>query len=366
MHPRPLLALTLGDPAGIGPEIVLGALANPAVRAVARFVLIGHPDLRRDFQAAWKDSVSDAQQDEWKLGVAGRSICEDELPPDSVNAKSFAGALAQSFPTGEFNCTWVDVETPGGWSMAAPQAIGGRAALAALRVGAALAQAGVVDALVTAPVSKEALHLAGEKCEGQTELLGRWAGTPDLQMLAIAKNLRVLLLTRHLPLKIALARIEPELVLRHLQLLHDGLRSLGFERPRLALAGLNPHAGEAGILGREELDLLAPALAQARASGLDVSGPESPDTVFYRASTGRFDGVLALYHDQAFIPVKLHAPDDGLTVLLGLPYLRVSPAHGTAFDIAGQGKARAGNHVTAILRAAEWATARVVNEGCRS
>jgi 4-hydroxythreonine-4-phosphate dehydrogenase len=234
------------------------------------------------------------------------------------------------------------------------QADCGRAALSALRIGHDLALAGRVAALVTAPVSKAALHAAGERVEGQTELLGRWCGARDFEMLAVARELRVLLLTRHMPLSQALREISTERVVAHLELLARGLRGLGSKQPRIALAGLNPHAGEGGLLGLDEREKLEPAVALARARGIDVHGPLSPDTVFLAASRGAYDGVLALYHDQAFIPVKLHAPDEGLTVLVGLPYLRVSPAHGTAFDIAGKGVARADNLIAAMLQAAQW------------
>jgi 4-hydroxythreonine-4-phosphate dehydrogenase len=175
------------------------------------------------------------------------------------------------------------------------------------------------------------------------------------EMLAIAGKLRVLLLTRHMPLRRAIESITTARVLDHLKLLDESLRRFGFVRPRLALAGLNPHAGEGGVLGSEDGELLAPAVAEARAAGIEVSGPHPPDTVFLQASRGAFDGVLALYHDQAFIPVKLLSGDGGVTVIAGLPYLRVSPVHGTAFDIAGQGKASAENLIAALLQAAEWA-----------
>lgn len=240
------------------------------------------------------------------------------------------------------------------WELGRPQASAGRAALAALRAGHELALARRVDALVCAPVSKEALHLAGERVEGQSELLGRWAGT-SVAMLGIARELRVLLLTRHLPLRDALAAIAPERVLEHLGILARGLARLGLPAPRIALAGLNPHAGENGLLGNEEGRLLEPAVRRARAQGLDVHGPLSPDTVFLRAAQGEFAGVLALYHDQAFIPLKLHAPSEGLTVLLGLPYLRVSPAHGTAFDLAGKNAADPRNLAEALRAAARFA-----------
>jgi 4-hydroxythreonine-4-phosphate dehydrogenase len=313
----PLLGVTLGDPAGIGPEVSLAALADERVRARARVLVLGPACLRPSTIPRWDERE--------KLGDLSGSA-------------------------------WLETAGPQRFEMGRAQAECGRAALAALRAGVELALAKRIDALVTAPVSKEALHLAGEKVEGQTELLGRWAGVDDHQMVAIAGNLRVMLLSRHLPLRAALELITPERVLRHLELLNSTLIQLGFARPRLALAGINPHAGEGGILGTEELELLAPALETARARGLDVAGPLSPDTVFLSALRGAFDGVLALYHDQAFIATKLAAPDSGLTLIAGLPFLRISPAHGTAFDIAGKGLARSENMRAAILQAAQWAT----------
>jgi 4-hydroxythreonine-4-phosphate dehydrogenase len=320
----PLLALTVGDPAGIGPEIVLAALARAEVREAARLLVIGPGSLR----------------------------------PEAIPPVSRAGVADLRRGLAPEGAAWLETEGPASWRPGAVQEECGRAAIAALRAGHELALAGEVDALVTGPVSKEALHLAGERVEGQTELLGNWCGVSDHQMLAIAGDLRVLLLTRHLPLREALERIEEEGVLRHLLLLDRGLRELGFERPRLALAGLNPHAGEAGLLGSEEGRVLEPAAARARAAGLDITGPVSPDTVFAQAAAGRFDGVLALYHDQAFIPVKLLGEGCGMTALVGLPYLRMSPAHGVAFDIVGTGRARSADLEATLLQAARWAAAR--------
>jgi len=312
---RPLLALTAGDPAGIGPEIVARVLEERALCQHARVLAIGPASCR----------------------------------PERVQSVDHEAAWA--FP----DHAWLSSSAERDFELGRPQASAGRAALAALRAGHELALARRVDALVCAPVSKEALHLAGERVEGQTELLGRWAGVPDVAMLGLARELRVLLLSRHLPLREALALVTAERVLAHLVLLERGLRQLGFARPRLALAGLNPHAGENGLLGGEERERLEPAVARARKSGLDVTGPLSPDTVFLRAARGEFAGVLALYHDQAFIPLKLHAPGEGITVLLGLPYLRVSPAHGTAFDLAGTGRADPGNLRVALEAAARFA-----------
>jgi len=326
---RSLLALTLGDPAGIGPEVSLAAACDSAVRTAADLVLIGPAALR-----------------------------PSEIPELGADAAELARAELGARVARLGGQAWIASAAAETWQIGRPQASAGRAALAALRLGAELAQAGRVDALVTAPVSKEALHLAGERVEGQTELLARWSGARECEMLAVADRMRVLLLTRHMPLRAALERIGTELVLQRLRLLQRGLVELGWQRPHLALAGLNPHAGEAGILGSEEQELLAPAVQRARAEGIDVSDPQPPDTVFLRAARGDFDAVLALYHDQAFIPAKLHAPERGLTLLLGLPYLRVSPAHGTAFDIAGQGRARSENLRAALLQAQLWARQR--------
>jgi 4-hydroxy-L-threonine phosphate dehydrogenase PdxA len=300
---RPLIALTVGDPAGIGPELVHSALRDPDVAAAMRLVVLGPEGCRPDALGdhAWR--VTDGPP-EWKKGLAQRDC--------------------------------------------------GLAALAALRAGVQEVAAGAA-ALVTGPVCKEALHLAGERVEGQTELLTRWAGTGDrAQMVGISGDLRVMLLTRHLPLREALAQVTPELVLDRLHLFDGALRSLGIPSPRLALAGFNPHAGETGVLGSEDGDLLAPAVAAATREGLDVTGPRSADTVFLEGGQGRWDGVLALYHDQAFVPLKLLSAGRGLTWIAGLPYLRLSPMHGTAFDIAGTGRADPTNLLHALQTAAAW------------
>jgi 4-hydroxythreonine-4-phosphate dehydrogenase len=310
---RPLIALTVGDPAGIGPEVALAALRDPVVRGRMRLLLLGPGRLR----------------------------------PDDVGDVTSAASDADS--------AWVDTGGPPTWKMGEAQADCGRMAIAALRRGHELALGGRVDALVTGPVSKQALHLAGEHVEGQTELLARWSKVERYEMIGIAGDLRVMLLTRHMPLRRALGEITTARVVDHLALFDESLRRFGVASPRLALAGLNPHAGEAGILGEEEEAILRPAVDLARSRGIDVSGPRSPDTVFLQASRGEFDGVLALYHDQAFIPIKLLSRDGGVTVIAGLPYLRVSPVHGTAFDIAGRGKASPANLIAALLWAAEGA-----------
>ncbi len=308
----PTLALPVGDPAGIGPEVVCAALSRIEVRIAARVLAIGPLSLR----------------------------------PESI-PQVFEVSEALDLPT-----AWLATEAPVSWKMGVASAACGRAALAALRMGHELALSGTVDGLVTGPVSKQAFHLAGEQVEGQTQLLARWCGVERHGMLAITEGLRVLLLSRHLPLREAIASLTRVGVLDHLHLLDETLRGLGVDAPRLALPGLNPHAGEAGLLGTEEREILEPALAIARERGLDVTGPISPDVVFRDANDGKYDGVLALYHDQAFLPVKLLGGADGCTLAAGLPYLRMSPIHGTAFDIAGQGVASCENLLSTLRRAA--------------
>jgi 4-hydroxythreonine-4-phosphate dehydrogenase len=317
-HNLPLIALPVGDPAGIGPEVVSAALSRLEVRISARVLAIGPGSLR-------PSSVPEVQEP----------------------------AEALELPT-----AWLATEEPASWTMGAASAECGRAALAALRLGHDLALSGVADGLVTGPVSKQAFHLAGEQVEGQTQLLARWCGVERHGMLAMTESLRVLLLSRHLPLREAIAGLTRAAVLDHLYLLDETLRDLGVEAPRLALPGLNPHAGEAGLLGSEEQEILEPALALAREAGLDVVGPVSPDVVFRDANEGKYDGVLALYHDQAFIPIKLLAGSAGCTLAAGLPYLRMSPVHGTAFDIAGKGVASCENMLSTIRSAAALCASR--------
>jgi 4-hydroxythreonine-4-phosphate dehydrogenase len=319
---RPIIALTLGDPAGIGPEIATAALRDERVREDMQLLAIGPARLR----PAEVEVFAAADQRE-----------------------------SGGFEAADRAHAWLEMPDEPHWELGRVQASAGRHALRALRAGHELAIARQVAALVTGPVSKEALHLAGEKVEGQTELLARWCGVERYEMVAVAGKLRVMLATRHMPLRRALDEITTERVFDRLTLLDRALRDLGIGDPSLALAGMNPHAGENGLLGSEEDEVLRPAIALARESGVHVAGPISPDSVFEQASRGAFDGVLALYHDQAFIPIKLLARDGGVTVIAGLPYLRVSPVHGTAFDIAGRGLASAAPLVHALRQAAEWA-----------
>jgi 4-hydroxythreonine-4-phosphate dehydrogenase len=302
---RPRVLVTSGDPGGVGPELILRALADPEVGGLAEFTVVGGPaGFRGDAEA---------------LGLPMPGI----LPVSGLPGT----------PVGR------------------PSAEGARAAVEAVRTAARLMAERSAGALVTAPVSKEALRLGGYPWPGQTEMLADLCGAGDLRVLLMAGPLRVVHVTAHRSLRDAIDAVTRASVLRTIELADGiGRRLLG-RRPRVAVAGLNPHAGEHGILGAEDEEAIRPAVADARARGIDASGPLSADTLFPRAAGGETDLVVAMYHDQGHIPVKLLGPDEGVAVTLGLPFLRMSPDHGAAFDIAGKGVARPGS-MKAAMRAA--------------
>lgn len=311
MTRKPRVLVTSGDPGGVGPELILRALADPEVGGLAEFTVVGSPaSFRRDAAA---------------LG----------LPLPSIRPAGEASAVA----------------------VGRPSADGARAAVEAVRTAARLMAARDADALVTAPVSKQALRLGGYPWPGQTEMLADLCAARDLRVLLMAGPLRVVHVTAHRSLRDAVEAVTRASVLRTLELADDiGRRLLG-RRPRIAVAGLNPHAGEHGILGDEDEAAIRPAVEDARSRGIDASGPLSADTLFPRAAAGDADLVIAMYHDQGHIPVKLLGPDEGVAVTLGLPFLRMSPDHGAAFDIAGKGTARPGS-MKAAMRAAAGAAGR--------
>ena len=313
MSQRPRLALTVGDPAGIGPEIVLKALASPSCPP-AEWVVYGPL------------ALLDERSQRFGLARIGT------LATSTVSVGAGHVAL------GEIS------------------AEGGRAAAAAVQAAAADALAGRVDGIVTAPLHKESLRAAGHPWPGHTELLAEAAGVSDVAMMFVGGALRVALLTIHRSLRSvpdAVTRAETERIVR---LVHRELPRLGSKQRRIALCGVNPHAGEHGLFGREEEDVLRPAVEALRAEGLNVSGPLPADTVFVRAVQGEFDAVVAAYHDQGLVPVKLLAFGRAVNVTLGLPFVRTSVDHGTAFDIAALGRADAGSLLAAMALAVELAS----------
>lgn len=306
---RPRLALTLGDPAGIGPEIALRALASSR-RPDADWTVFGPVAALRD--RARRFSLPE-------VGTLGVRVVDvpGELPP--------LGAI---------------------------DAAGGRAAAEAVLAAVREAQAGGVDGLVTAPLHKEALAAAGHPWPGHTEMVAEAAGVADVAMMFVGGALRVALLTIHQSLRSVPDALSIAETVRITRLVARELPRFGADRARIAMCGLNPHAGEGGRFGREEQDVLVPAVTALRAEGLEVSGPLPADTAFVRAARGEFDAVIAAYHDQGLIPVKLVAFGEAVNVTLGLPFVRTSVDHGTAFDIVEKGIA----DESSLLAAMELAT----------
>ena len=327
---RPLV-VTMGDPSGIGPEIVVKALSRT---------------------------------DRPPCVVLGRSEVIEAAAERFAPGRPFAtvGTIEQA--TGDRHC--IEVLDTGGSGEPLPvgevSAASGLAAFAAIRAGIELARTGRASGLVTAPIHKEALAAAGLPYPGHTEMLAELGGGGQVAMMLANEEVRTVLVTIHCSLRDAIARIDHAAELAAIRLAHEGCRALGIMRPRVAVAGLNPHAGEGGLFGREEIEIIAPAIETARAEQIDASGPWPGDTVFMQARRGRFDVVVAQYHDQGLIPVKYLGVEDGVNITLGLPFVRTSPDHGTAFDIAGHGIADAGSLSTAIRYANRLAAARAGTE----
>ncbi len=310
---RPVIAVTAGDAAGIGPEVVLKAFAAPELFEGARPLVVGPA------------AVLHAQASRFKSPVELRTVTT------AREARGEAGAL-DVLDAGDL--------TPGDVTFGNVSAACGQAAMTAIRTAAELAVRGAVAALVTAPINKEAVRAAGYADTGHLEFLARLTGAKDYATMLTAGNLRVVHLTTHYSLKEAVGMVTQERVLSRLRLIGRSFRAWGIA-PRVAAAAVNPHGGEDGLFGREEIDEIKPAVEQAQREGLDVRGPFPADSVFVRALRGEFDVVLAMYHDQGHIPVKVHDFEGSLSVALGLPFVRTSVDHGTAFDIAGQGIADA-------------------------
>lgn len=325
--PRPI-AVTMGDPAGVGPEVAARAWAARREHGLPPFVAIG--DIAA-IEAVWDGPIA-------RVGDL------DEA------ARSFDTALP----------VW-HLEDSGPLTPGAPTPAGATCALHTLETGIGLTRNGASAALVTGPVSKHALHGIGYTHPGQTEFIAERCGvtaTNAVMMLA-GPSLRVVPLTVHIPLVEVAERLTAELIVAKARIVARGLaRDFGLASPRLAIAGLNPHAGESGQLGREEITVIAPAVAQLAEEGIVVEGPVAADAVFAPGIRDQFDAILCGYHDQALAPFKALHFHDGVNLTLGLPIIRTSPDHGTAFDIAGKGKADPGPTIAAIAMAARMAAAR--------
>jgi len=293
MHLR--IGITCGDVNGIGPEISLKAVSSKPWNGV-EFILIGP-----------------SAEGTWKVPSAGK------LTPGKITAEASKTAVA-----------------------AIERAVRG-------------CLDGELDAIVTAPICKEGLKLAGVNYPGHTEMIAELTGTKRYGMMLMGKGLRVMLATRHLPLRQVADALTKENVLEAIELTGEALKWFGLKNGRIGVCGLNPHAGDGGALGDEEITIIAPAIEAARAKGFNAIGPVPADVIFFQALEGKFDAVVAMYHDQGLGPLKMHAFDCGVNLTLGLPIIRTSPDHGTAFDIAGQGIANPGSMIAAIETAIQLA-----------
>lgn len=320
----------MGDPAGIGSEVIVGAY--PRIQSVANVIVLGSETVMRDALRV-RDSDLDLELVD--------SI--DEATFDAEAIPVIDHGLVDAFEYGRVEETY------------------GKASLAYIRRAIDLATAGEIDAITTAPINKQATNRAGSEYAGHTGLLADATDTETYSMMLIEKPLRVTHVSTHVPLSDAIERVTSENVYETIEVTHDALLKLGIETPEIAVAGLNPHASDDGLIGSRDLEAIEPAVERAREDGLQVCGPESPDTVYVSASRGQYDCVVSMYHDQGHIPIKMLGFQSaggvsGVNTTIGLPITRTSVDHGTAFDIAGEGIASEESMIDAVRVAAEMAT----------
>jgi len=307
---KPAIAITMGDPCGIGPEVVVKALSQAWVYASCRPLVVGNVY---------------AMQKAVELTGTSLRINEPDDPatagddPQVIDVLDIKNLNPEDITVGEISPTC------------------GKAAMEWVTRAGELALAGVVAGLATAPLNKEAASLAGYQSIGHMELLQELSGAKTVATMLLAKNLRVVHLSTHRSLRIACDYVKKDRILEFLQLTHDNFVSWGFKSPRIGAAALNPHGSDGGLLGNEEAEEIAPAVEAARQRGIDVTGPVPADIIFHQAIQGRYDAVLCMFHDQGHIPVKVYGFEESITANLGLPFVRTSVDHGTAFDIAGKG-----------------------------
>jgi 4-hydroxythreonine-4-phosphate dehydrogenase len=328
---KPILAVTMGDPAGSGAELIVKAFADPEVRQLARLVVVGDAAAMRaaaeivgaPARVRVIASPADANDD-----AAGIDVIDlANVPLDRLQRRAVSPLAGQA--AYEYICRAVE-----------------------------LTLRGDTHAVVTSAINKASLHAAGHNFDGHTELLAELCGKPRVTMMLVAGNLRVCHVSTHVSLREAIDRVRPERIGAVLRLAHSGIRELGIATPRLAVAGLNPHAGEGGLFGDEEQKYILPAIEAAKAEGLNVSGPYAGDTVFFRTLQGEFDGAIAMYHDQGHVAAKMLGIWRGVNVTLGLPIIRTSVEHGTDFANAGTGRGDPRSLIEALRLASSMARNR--------
>lgn len=334
MH-KPIIAITMGDPTGIGPEIIARSLAEADVQAICRPLVLG-----------------DRRAMERGIAVSGlplRLSTVNDLPPDTLEAGVIY--LRELSYLGDADLVY-----------GRPTLAAGDAMYCYIVAAAELCMSGRVAAMATAPISKEALNRGGHDYPGHTELLAELTGTDDFVMMLAGSRLRVALVTIHEPLAAVPGLITREKILSTIRVTHHDVERYFRRNPRIAVTALNPHCGEGGLFGDEDLRVVRPAVEEARQLGMDVVGPLSADTLFHHAVKGEYDAVVCMYHDQGLIPLKLLHFDDGVNVTLGLPIIRTSVDHGTAYDLAGRGIANHASMSAALEMAAEMAERRAIPE----
>ncbi|MDD5593765.1 MAG: 4-hydroxythreonine-4-phosphate dehydrogenase PdxA [Candidatus Margulisbacteria bacterium] len=329
---KPVIGVTMGDPAGIGPEICAKALSSSEVTAVANCVVIGD---RRALRQGLKVS---------KI--------------DGVEINSIKSVDAAKFKPGVIDVLDLDNADPARIKTAQVSKAAGQAAFEYIEKAVELAKNGAIDGIATGPINKEAIHKAGHKFDGHTEILASYTKTKDYGMMFVSDRLWVMLVTTHIPLHDVSKKLSKQNILKKIKLAHETLTRLRGRKPKIGVAGLNPHAGENGIFGQEEIKIIRPAVEEAKKLGIDAKGPISPDAIFYLANAGMYDIVIAMYHDQGLIPLKLLSFNRSVNVTVGLPIIRTSVDHGTGFDIAGKGWANPQSLIEAIQVAAHFAKTR--------
>ena len=322
----PLIGITMGDPAGIGPEIIVKALADRNIYGLCRPVVLGDPEIISLAILRYRQKLV--------LNIISNSS-EVRSTPGKIDVMAVSRLKGGSILPGK------------------PTVEGGRAMVDYVIRAVDMTRKGELEAMVTCPISKILMHQAGYAYEGHTQLISHLTDTHDYVMMLAGERLRVALVTIHCPLKEVSAILDQELVYKTIIITAKALREdFGFEKPRLAVAALNPHAGESGLFGSEEEEIIGPAVRSARDKGYNVEGPFPADTLFHKAASGQFEAVVAMYHDQGLIPLKLLHFSDAVNVTLGLPIIRTSVDHGTAYDIAGTGQADDSSLKAAIRMAA--------------
>lgn len=327
---RPIVGITMGDPVGIGPEIILLSLCRPSIYKTCRPLVIGDLQILNTVKKCTQSDlnlnpINDPDGGKYKIGAVD-VLSITSLDPDKI----FWGK-----PT---------IQT-------------GKAMIRYIKAATGLAIKGDISAITTCPINKAAMQKAGFHYNGHTELLAEQTRSEDFAMMFAGDRLRVVLVTIHVPLRDVPSILSIQKVLLTIRITGQALyERFGFKTPRIAVAGLNPHAGEEGLFGNEEKNIITPAIQAARDEGFDVAGPFPADTLFYHAAKGAYDAVVSMYHDQGLIPFKLIHFNDGVNTTLGLPIIRTSVDHGTAYDIAGTGKADPGSLIAAINLAAKQAS----------